>query len=101
MDPNRFAAAPYEPTAGARRPGLGSLWQDPLIVVPLWHPSKNGEMGGASVLGGRRFFNRHNNQPKFGCGGGGGALVMRRDRGGTRGEDFFLSFWAANGATKK
>jgi hypothetical protein len=72
MDPNRFAAAPYEPTAGARCPGLGSLWQDPLIGAPQWHPSKNWEMGGASVLGGRHFFNRHNNQPKFGCGGGGG-----------------------------
>jgi hypothetical protein len=32
---------------------------------------------------------------------GGGALVMRRDRGGTRWEDFFLSFGAANRATKK
>jgi hypothetical protein len=43
MDPNRFAAAPYyyEPTAGARRPGVGSLWQDPLIGAPKWHPSKN------------------------------------------------------------
>jgi hypothetical protein len=32
---------------------------------------------------------------------GGGALVMRRDRGGTRWEDFFLSFGVANRATKK
>jgi hypothetical protein len=28
-------------------------------------------------------------------------MMMRRDRGGMRGEDFFLSFGAANGATKK
>ncbi len=26
---------------------------------------------------------------------------MRRDRGGTRWDNLFLSFWAANGATKK
>jgi hypothetical protein len=32
---------------------------------------------------------------------GGVALVMRRDRGGTRWEDFFLSFEAANRVTKK
>jgi hypothetical protein len=31
---------------------------------------------------------------------GGVALVMRRDRGGTRWEDFFLSFEAANRVTK-
>jgi hypothetical protein len=31
MDPNRIAAAPYEPTAGAQRLGLGSLRRDPLI----------------------------------------------------------------------
>ena len=32
---------------------------------------------------------------------GGGALVMRRDRGGTRWEDFFLSFEVANRVTEK
>ena len=57
-------------------------------------------MGGASTLDGRRFVNRRINQPKIGCYGG-GALLMRRDRGGTRGENYFLSFWAANGATKE
>jgi len=33
-----------------------------------------------------------NHQPKIGCYGG-GALLMRRDRGGTRGVDYFLPFW--------
>jgi hypothetical protein len=41
MDPNCLAADPYEPTAGARCPGLGLLRQDPLIGTPQWHPSKN------------------------------------------------------------
>ena len=31
----------------------------------------NSEMGGAPVLDGRRFVNRHINQPKIGCYGGG------------------------------
>ena len=58
-------------------------------------------MGGASTLGGRRFVNRHNNQPKIGCDGGGGALLMRHDQGGTRGVDFFLSFWGNEWGNKK
>jgi hypothetical protein len=49
-------------------------------------------MGGAATLDGRRFVNRRINQPKIGCYGG-GALLMRRDRGGTRGVDYFLPFW--------
>jgi hypothetical protein len=57
--------------------------------------------GGAQVLDGRRFFNRRNNQTKVSSEAGEGALVMRRDRGGTRCEDFFLSFGVANRATKK
>ena len=56
--------------------------------------------GGAQVLGGRRFVNSHNNQTAE-AEVGGGVLVMRCDRGGTRCEDFFLSFGAANMATKK
>ncbi len=31
IDPNFVAAAPYEPIAGSRRTGLGSLRWDPLI----------------------------------------------------------------------
>jgi hypothetical protein len=31
IDPNFVAAAPYEPIAGARRTGSGSLWWHPLI----------------------------------------------------------------------
>jgi hypothetical protein len=58
------------------------------------------ERGGASTLGGRRFVNKHNNQPKIGCDGG-EALLMRRDRGGTRGVDFFLSFWGDEWGDKK
>jgi hypothetical protein len=56
--------------------------------------------GGAQVFDGRRFVNRRNNQTKVSSEAGEGALVMRRDRGGTRWEDFFLSFGAANRATK-
>ena len=41
-----------------------------------------------------------NNQPNFGCKGG-GWMMMRCHRGRTRGVDFFLSFWAANGAMKE
>ena len=50
-------------------------------------------MGGAATLDGRRFVNRHINQPKIDCNGG-GALLMGRDRGGMRGVDYFLLFWA-------
>ena len=57
-------------------------------------------MGGASTLGGRRFVNKHNNQLKIGCDGG-EALLMRRGRGGTRGVDFFLSFWGNKWGDKK
>ncbi len=56
--------------------------------------------GGAEVLGGRHFVNIHNNQ-RSSAEAGGVALVMRRDRGGMRWEDFFLSFEAANRVTKK
>ncbi len=41
-----------------------------------------------------------NNQPIFGCNRE-GAMMMRCHQGGTRGLDFFLLFWAANGATKE
>jgi hypothetical protein len=41
MDPNLVAAAPYEPVSGARRTGSGSLWRNPLIGAPQWHPAKN------------------------------------------------------------
>jgi hypothetical protein len=63
---------------------------------------KNLRKGGAQVLGGRRFVNvtttkRRSAEAEV----GGGVLVMRCDRGGTRCEDFFLSFGAANMATKK
>ncbi len=43
-----------------------------LIKIVKMHSSKNREIGGAATLGGRRFVNRHNNQPKVGCNGGGG-----------------------------
>ncbi len=46
-------------------------------------------MGGATTLDGHRFVNRHINQPKIGCYGG-GALLMRRN---TLGVDYFLLFW--------
>ncbi len=71
-----------------------------LLKIVKRHPSKNREMGGAVTLGGRSFVNRHNNQPKVGCDGG-GVMMMRCKGGGTHGGYFFLSFWAANGATKK
>jgi len=57
-------------------------------------------MGGASTLGGLRFVNKHNNQTKIGCDGG-EALLMRCGRGGTRGVDFFLSFWGDEWGDKK
>ena len=74
MDPNRGVAAPYESNGGGRRQGLRLLRLSPipLFGAPKWHPSKNWEMGGAPGLGGRRFFNRHNNQPNDGVGSGGG-----------------------------
>ena len=54
----------------ARRKGSVNYKNKVLIKIVKRHPSKNQEMGGAATLGGRRFVNRHNNQPKVGCDGG-------------------------------
>jgi len=51
----------------ARRKGSVNYKNEVLIKIVKRHPSKNREMGGAATLGGRRFVNRHNNQPKVGC----------------------------------
>ena len=56
--------------------------------------------GGAQVLDGRRFVNRHNNQTKVSWGGGRGVGDETRPRRNALG-GLFLSFWAANRATKK
>ena len=56
----------------ARRKGSVNYKNEVLIKIVKRHPSKNREMGGAATLGGRRFVNRHNNQPKVGCDGGWG-----------------------------
>ena len=56
----------------ARRKGSVNYKNAVLIKIVKRHPSKNREMGGAATLGGRRFVNRHNNQPKVGCDGGWG-----------------------------
>jgi hypothetical protein len=42
----------------------------------------------------------HDNQPKESVGDGGGGVMMRCDHGGTYGGDDFMSFGAANNATK-
>jgi hypothetical protein len=47
-------------------------------------------MGGPLALDGRRLMGGHNNQPKFGVDGVGGALERRRDRGGTGGGVLYL-----------
>jgi hypothetical protein len=57
-------------------------------------------MGGAATFDGRRFINKHYNQPKVGVGGG-GVIVMICEQDGTCGGDFFLSFGVANGAKQK
>jgi hypothetical protein len=51
-------------------------------------------------LRGHCFVNRHNNQPNDGCDGG-GTMMMRCNRGGACGDEFFLSFEAANGVKKE
>lgn len=96
MDLNRGAAALYESNAGGRRPGFRVLRWIPLFGAPKWHPSKNREMDGAPVLGGRYSMGRRNNQPNDSFGGGGGALERRWDWVERVGEEVYSSFWAAN-----
>ena len=84
MDLNRGAAALYESNAGGRRPGFRVLRWIPLFGAPKWHPSKNREMDGAPVLGGRYSMGRRNNQPNDSFGGRGGARE-EMGLGGTRG----------------
>jgi hypothetical protein len=95
-DMNRGAAPPHESFSGAR--GLTTLLN--LVLGAKRHSSENCEMGGAVTLVGRRFVNRHNNQPKVGCSGGGGISDETRPSG-TCGEDFFCRLGVAYGATKK
>ena len=87
MDPNRGAAAPHEPSRGARRPGSRARRLVPLFGAPKWRPSTNREMGGAPVLGGRHSKGTRNNQPNDGFDGGGGigeAIRMGETCGGGR-----------------
>ena len=89
----------------------GSLWSYCSHLVPMlgfavagsldWGapmaPIKKLRDGGIQVLGDRHFVNKHNNQPKVSCSGGGG---VSPNQGWSYGEDFFLLFSAASGATK-
>ncbi len=50
----------------ARAIGLGSAAVGSLVWGIAMQPIKNREGGGVLALGGRRFVNRHNNQPKVG-----------------------------------
>jgi hypothetical protein len=65
---------------------LRSLSLVPLFGALQCNPSKNREGGEVLALGGRRFANRHNNQPKVGSDGGGdiveGAQPRRNVCGG-------------------
>ncbi len=63
MDPNRGAAALYESTSGAGWPGSRSLRLVPLVRTTNEDASKIKEGDGSSALGGRRWVQRHNNQP--------------------------------------
>jgi hypothetical protein len=59
--------------------GLGGAAVGSLVWgVSQRNPSKNREGGGVLALGGRRFVNRHNNQPKV------GGSVRGDDRGEAR-----------------
>jgi hypothetical protein len=95
MDPNRGAAALYESNAGGQRPGSRVMRWIALFGAPKWHPSKNREMDGAPILGGRYSMGRRNNLPnnRF---GGGWAFERRWDWAERVGEDVYSSFWAAN-----
>ncbi len=66
MDPNHGAAAPYESTAGAGRPGSCSLRLVPLVGMTNEYASKIKEGGMSLALGGHRWVFRHNNQPIVG-----------------------------------
>jgi hypothetical protein len=94
MDPNHGVIAPHESCTGVGGCGFFSPLSFPLFWVPQKAPIEK-------LRDGRHFVNRHNNQPKVSCSGGGGVMVMRCDWSGMHGEELFLLFGVANGATKK
>ena len=72
MGPNRGAAALCKPIAGIRRPG--ALWMHWVLLFGAlkWHPSENGEMDRAPLLGSCCSIGQCNNQPNDDVSGGGG-----------------------------
>ena len=72
MGPNRGAAALCKPIAGIRRPG--ALWMHWVLLFGAlkWHPSENGEMDRAPLLGSCCSIGQCNNRPNDDVSGGGG-----------------------------
>jgi len=84
--PTHGAAAPYGPMQGARRWVRSRRPSIPCLGRRNATHQKTERGGKVVALGGRRFVNRHNNQPKFGYDGGGdigeGAQPWRNVCGG-------------------
>ena len=100
MDPTHGAAPPHESCAGAR--GRGSFL--PLSLPLIWAPKGTHQLierwaGLRPKVAAIMSTDTTTNRRSAAAVGGGG--MMRCARVATRGEDSFLSFWAANGATKK
>jgi len=87
MGQNRSAAALCKPIAGIRRPG--ALWMHWVLLFGAlkWHPSENGEMDRAPLLGSCCSIGQCNNQPNDDVSGGGGVeeeIRLGATRGGGR-----------------